>query len=241
MDKELPDYIKDKIASYVYKWPKEIQETMEKDILFGYELGLSEAARYHKEGGGWVSVEDGLPEGMVHGQYRSSKWVLVSNEADSYNISLGMYDYHAKGWFDNIGASPTNDVKFWKYVTPPKSVSAKTKHTDESPQPEHEEEGFDDARTVLFNGLYWVFRERWKNHFTNDECQFRINKLLDEYLASHPLSQQGDAVEMIKWIREEYQPEFADARHWVNILDDHEDPITDAELYQLYTLFKKEK
>lgn len=41
MNNELPQDVKDKIASYVYKWPKEIQESMIKDIEFGYSLSQS--------------------------------------------------------------------------------------------------------------------------------------------------------------------------------------------------------
>ncbi len=58
-----------------------------------------------------------------------------------------------------------------------------------------------DARGILFNSLNTVFRERWKNHFTNDECQFRINKLLDEFLAGYAASPQsstsGEEIEII--------------------------------------------
>lgn len=55
------------------------------------------------------------------------------------------------------------------------------------------------------------------------------------------VSEGEEAIKMIKWIREEYEPEFENGRHWVDILDDNDPPtpITDAELYNLYKLSKK--
>lgn len=43
-----------------------------------------------------------------------------------------------------------------------------------------------------------------------------------------------EIISMIKWIREEYEPEFANGRYWVDILEDDPEPVTDEQLYELY-------
>lgn len=63
--------------------------------------------------------------------------------------------------------------------------------------PSHTQEGGEErtdaeSRSLLFNSLNIVFNERWRNHFTNEECQFRINKLLDEYVSTLK-EDKGDA------------------------------------------------
>jgi len=48
-----------------------------------------------------------------------------------------------------------------------------------------------------------------------------------------------DLVGLVKFTREEYEPEFKDGRHWVDILDEEEKPVSDKEVVAAYQLYKE--
>lgn len=116
MNKDIPQEVKDKIASYVYKWPKKIQSAMEKDILFGYSLADKVSAE-------WVSVEKGLPE-------RLESLYLVFANKNIHIMYFGEKVDGSNGWYYN-DEEPKQHMKpsHWMPLPEPPGSESPTKET----------------------------------------------------------------------------------------------------------------
>mgnify|MGYP006921358332 CR=1 FL=1 len=81
----------------------------------------------------------------------------------------------------------------WQYI-----IGRWNKYVESLGAEEGEMTTDEENRMVLFNSLYIVYRERWDNHITSDECNQLINGLLNTYLAAYqPPAEQEKSMEDI--------------------------------------------